>query len=128
MSTNCAAIAGVADHLLSSNSGEEFLRSAASRHFYAALHHCTAWKATLPGMPSIGGPEGGMHQDLINELSRPDRQCSNEQKMQSKKFAYILQTMRRLRVTADYKLDATVTKQEAEAQRAQALNILSVGI
>lgn len=94
-------------------------RAGVSRLFYAAMHRCFSWQAALPGVASIAGPAGGMHQLLINRLRNPDPQCTQADKLKSRKLAAKLDILKQRRVAADYDLASALVAGEVALQRHQ---------
>lgn len=90
--------------LLAGNPDEASQRSAVSRAYYAAYHHCLEWHGQLPAPGNNVGPEGGKHQTLINQLTHPAPEVPSALKMKSKSLGYKLNELRLARVKADYKL------------------------
>lgn len=113
------------DHLLTQGA-EAFLRSASSRHYYAAYHAATGWLQRLPGMHSIGGPAGGVHQQLLNGLRAPDPATSPAAKLQGRKLAAKLDVMRARRRVADYLLTDGFATGEAQHQAQLAAELLAL--
>lgn len=89
---------------IAADRGEAHQRSAVSRAYYAGYHGCKAWYEELPGVASIGGgAEGGVHQNLINQLQNPAPEvtCAATRKA-SKLLGTRLQVYKTQRVQADY--------------------------
>lgn len=124
MPITCQDIAIVADGLLTAG-GEPADRSAVSRHFYAAFHRSGQWKDALPGMASAGGYSGGTHQQLLNQLRAPDRQCTVAQKQRSKFTAAKLEVLKIRRVVADYELGAQLLATEVQMQKTQCAALMT---
>lgn len=106
-------------------SDEAELRCSISRSYYAAYHHAAAFAKTLPLPGSGHGPEGGIHQDLINRLSHPHPSCSAAQKLASKKIGYALASLRSARVCADYAIDSAIDKATAAQAWAKASGLIA---
>ncbi len=90
--------------VIAADPGEANQRSAVSRAYYAAYHGCKAWYEQLPGIASIGGgPDGGVHQKLINQLQNPapELACAATRKA-SRLLGTRLQVYKTQRVRADY--------------------------
>lgn len=103
MSTTPAELLDLAK-AIAADPGEAHQRSAVSRAYYAAYHGCKAWYEQLPGIASIGGgPEGGVHQNLINQLQNPapELTCAATRKA-SRLLGTRLQVYKTQRVKADY--------------------------
>ncbi|GEM_PF-3499916 len=89
-------------------SNEPAHRSSLSRAYYASFHACKQWLSQQPGVPSACGPEGGVHQHLINQLRNPAPEVHCESTRQfSRALSSQLNALKVRRVTADYKLHAS---------------------
>jgi hypothetical protein len=121
----CGDIAAVGDALLTSAAGEPALRSAASRHYYSAMHRCDEWKNALPGAPSVAGHPGGSHQQLLNQLRNLDPKCTPAQKLKGRILAAKLGALKVTRVLADYQLQDTLTAAEATQQQTDAYALIA---
>ena len=105
MSTTPFALLDLAKEIAAGGQ-ESHLRSAVSRAYYAGYHGCKEWYESLPGVASISGQEGGVPQQLINQLQNPAPEVKcQETRMLSKKLSTRLQVFRVQRVKADYFLD-----------------------
>ena len=93
---------------------EVTLRAAGSRAYYFAYHECKRWHDELPVPGSDTGVAGGVHQRLINRLSKPAPEIDSEIRKKSRTIAYILGAMKALRHKADYDLDKVFLKQDSE--------------
>lgn len=103
MSTTPIALLGLAREIYSGG-GEHHMRSSISRAYYAAYHGCKTWCEDLPGIASIGGGlEGGVHQNLVNQLQNPAPEvtCPLIRK-KSKLLGARVQVFKMHRVKADY--------------------------
>lgn len=102
---------------------ESHWRSAVSRAYYAAYHGCTDWHKTLPLPGSNTGPDGGVHQQLINQLRNPDITTPPDKRQRSKILATQLEVLRGQRHSADYALCSNVDQVMAAnaCQQAQAM-------
>lgn len=101
------------------------LRSATSRAYYAAYHHCLTWLGSLPPPARTLGTSGGVHQRLIDRLQKPHSSLIPLGKhVMSRKAAQKLVAMRIRRKYADYELGITPTRTDTENQIAAAESIL----
>lgn len=87
-------------------------RTAASRAYYAAYHHCLEWHGQLPVPGSNSGPSGGVHQVLINQLSNPAPELEPVVKALSRRTGIRLNVIRTTRKKADYSLHAPMEELE----------------
>jgi uncharacterized protein (UPF0332 family) len=99
---------------LATQPDEASQRSAVSRAYYAAYHHCKDWHGNLKAPGSAGGLGGGVHQVLINQLNQPAPELTAAEKLRSKSLSYKLKAMRTLRNKADYKLQDALDAAEVE--------------
>ncbi len=106
---------------LHAGEGDASKRSAVSRNFYAALHAAEHWIAHVPGMPSFGGRQGGMHVKVGNQLRGLDPiRSTPDQRQKGIKLAIKLDAMKVRRVIADYKLTDDLRPEEMTAQHVEA--------
>lgn len=87
-------------------------RSAVSRAYYAAYHHCNRWHCQLPAPGSNAGQQGGVHQTLINQLSNPAPELSADEKRASRLLGTRLSIVKKARKKADYDLQDALLEQE----------------
>jgi uncharacterized protein (UPF0332 family) len=92
---------------------EATYRAAMSRAYYGVYHRCRAWHEELPEQGHDVGVKGGVHQQLINQLTTPGSSCSDTKKSLSRQLGYALRELRGLREIADYHLDQSVSKDAA---------------
>lgn len=101
--------------------GECALRMIVGRAFYGAYHAALDWHAhALPMQGHDVGSTGGIHQQLINQLSHPDSSCSKDLGFKSRSLAYGLRELKVWRTQADYYLSEVVTAERAENAKARA--------
>ena len=108
---------------LAKGKGESHWRGAIGRAYYASFHALTAWHATMP-MPGAPGVAKGEHEQLIQRLCHPAKECSSEQRRRSLWFSGQLASLRAMRIVADYRLADTVTLEEAVSACALAAMLL----
>jgi uncharacterized protein (UPF0332 family) len=84
-------------------------RAAVSRAYYGAYHSCRMWHDKLPEQGHNTGKPTGVHQQLINQLTKPSDACSDTQKSVSRQLGYGLKDLKGLREIADYELGMSVT-------------------
>lgn len=90
---------------LSASDTEACIRSSVSRAYYALYHGCLKLESTLPVPGSNVGPDGGVHQQLINRLRNPAPELRDtETRILSKKLAALLEGLKTKRTAADYDL------------------------
>jgi hypothetical protein len=87
----------------------------ASRAYYASYQRCLQWERSLPA-PGESFDAHGVHQQLIDRLENPHKSCSVEQSERSRAVASLLRRQRKLRVMADYRLNATLRGQQGKEQ------------
>ena len=104
---------------------ETHWRSAVSRAYYAAYHGCNDWHDALPMPGSNSGPNGGVHQKLINRLRNPDTTVPATARDLSKILGTKLDVLRGQRGKADYQLPETVDIIQAQNAYELATVILS---
>lgn len=97
---------------LSKGKTDTHWRTSVGRAYYASFHALKTWHASLP-MPGNSGTAKGEHEQLIQRLLHPAKQCTPEQRKLSLWFAGQLDSLRALRVTADYVLDQPITFDQA---------------
>jgi hypothetical protein len=96
---------------LSTGNGEAHWRASVSRSFYALFHHAKDWHADLPVPGSVGAARG-THEQLIQQLRSPARECTGMQQKHSRWLAGQLDVLRAQRVEADYELAGKVLNKE----------------
>ena len=109
---------------LDKSTGEAALRASVSRAYYGAYHRCLEWEKQLPALGSRIGPDGGIHQQLINRLKNPAPE-SNSVAMKSRSLAYRLVQLKVNRVSADYHLDVLLTDAQVESAIVNARQLLN---
>lgn len=97
---------------LEQRGSEVDLRNAASRAYYAAYHQCRK----LPQLPPAPG-SGSMHKWVVDTLT-----ASQDNKLKS--LGYILEQCRKLRIAADYDIDAKFPSDQTHTAVAQCRKIL----
>jgi uncharacterized protein (UPF0332 family) len=97
----------------STGRGEECLRAAVSRAYYAAYHTCRNWHLKLP-LPGSSKSSGGSHDELISQLMHPSTQCTAEQSSISRQLGGALTDLKILRTVADYRLEVTLLPASAQ--------------
>ncbi|MFM9427343.1 hypothetical protein RCH10_003799 [Variovorax sp. GrIS 2.14] len=85
-----------------------------SRSYYGAYHAARAWYEPLVPGTNGAGPVGGVHQQFINCLRNPAPENEAEVRRFSKVLGAQLDVVKIQRHMADYDLDATVEKLQAE--------------
>jgi hypothetical protein len=101
-------------------------RCAVSRAYYAAYHGCQEWHSKLPFQGNSGGPQGGVHQQFINQLRNPAPEVKDPQRQVSKMLAMSLNALKIQRHRADYDLaDASMDSTAALNASARAAEILA---
>lgn len=108
---------------LSSEAGN---RSAISRSYYSVYHGCLEWEKSFPNIGSNSGPQGGVHQQLINRLRNPAPELKDDAtRGLSRRIAARLDALRTKRKAADYLLDTpNHTNIDAANCCAQAADVL----
>ena len=92
------------------------LRNAASRAYYAAYHQCRRLARDLRLRPTPGS--GGVHRRVIDTLT-----TSQDRKL--RRLGYMLEQCRKLRVVADYDIEAEFPSDHARTALAQCRRILN---
>lgn len=116
---------------LAQNPDEVASRSAISRAYYGAYHHCTAWHNTFPAPGSAGGKPGGMHQQLINALAQPAPETSKNQPATAQKAKMLSQMLKQVKVKrtqADYDLQDHFTSADALTHIANCQKIVAKAV
>lgn len=84
-------------------------RAIISRAYYAAYHRCSEWHSTrLRYQSTFQAQNAGEHEVLIQKLLHPSLGNSNGQSRLSRDLGQRLQTLKPLRVLADYRLRQSV--------------------
>lgn len=82
-------------------------RSAISRAYYSIYHGGLEWEKSFPNFGSNVGPQGGVHQQLINRLRNPAPEMKDaDLRGLSRRIAARLDALRTKRKAADYMLTA----------------------
>lgn len=106
MTTAAQDILGVAQKICEF-SCEAGYRSAISRAYYSVYHGGLEWEKSFPSPGSNIGPEGGVHQQLINRLRNPAPEIKDpDLRALSRRIAARLDALRTKRKAADYLLAA----------------------
>lgn len=96
-------------------------RCAASRAYYSALHQCQTLAETLPEPRYDSNPKG-YHDYLIKKFT--DFENSNKKlQLAIRKIGYLLLDAKRVRTEADYQLDMSFKRVQAEGMIEVAKNI-----
>ena len=101
---------------LGQRGSEVDLRNAASRAYYAACHQCRRLARDLRLRPAPGS--GGAHRRVIDALT-----ASQDRKL--KGLGYMLEQCRKLRIAADYHIEAEFPPGHARTALAQCRKILN---
>ena len=112
MSVNAENFLQAADQFLVNASHEIDYRNSISRAYYAIFHAIAPLSNHLP--PAVNYNPKGSHDEKISKLTR----CSSThpQKITLKAVGYEIQKRKAQRVRADYDIDHTVAKTDAEEQ------------
>lgn len=115
---------------LSSEAGN---RSAISRAYYSVYHSCLEWEKTFPCLGSNTGPNGGVHQELLNRLRNPAPELRDaETRGLCRVVAARVEALRTKRGAADYELAAPnhtgIDAANCCAQAAEILEQIGVAI
>ena len=99
-------------------------RTVIGKAYYAAYHDSVCWHMALssPGSLTVNG-SNGIHSQLFQRLSNP---TESTVRVASKKRGYALRALHEKRVSADYKLDETVSQSNASQALADAKLIISL--
>ena len=126
MSVNPTDLLNLADRL-SHETHESDWRGSISRAYYASYHFCKSWHNNLPQPGSLGrgGGTGGLHADLIQQMTNPSNSLTNEVWKLSKSKGFMLRDLRNRRTDADYNLQIHCQQKEAGAAVSTAQNILT---
>ena len=100
-------------------------RAAVSRAYYGADHGCRAWHAAMPVPASTSGMQGGVHQQLLNQLGNGAPEWSASQKMLGRVLSAHLRALKDRRKIADYDLDESFDQALAASHCAAAGLLLS---
>lgn len=125
MSVTAVDLLGFADvlyaHLVVS---EACHRAVVGKAYYAAYHDSLQWHDALsaPGALALNG-SNGTHDQLFQRLSNPSDPLV---KITSKKRAYALRALHEKRVIADYKLEQSVSLDDASQALANAKIIIAL--
>lgn len=96
--------------LLSAASNESEYRTVVSKSYYAMYHSVLSILDNQP--PRYSG--AGVHASLISYLDSYDvKTCERHNTLSLKALAFVLAQYKDKRVVADYKLDLTVTQEQA---------------
>lgn len=101
---------------LGQRESEVDLHNAASRAYYAAYRQCRRLARDLSLLPAPGS--GGAHRRVIDTLT-----ASQDRNLKS--LGYMLEQCRKLRVTADYDIEAEFPPDHARTALAQCRRILN---
>lgn len=110
---------------LSAGMTEGHWRSAVSRAYYSAYHAGVAWHSKMP-VPGSVGHSKSVHEQLIQQLARPDNACKADQQKRSRVLSNQLRTLRAMRVQSDYHLSVAVLKSHAETACALAQSLVEL--
>lgn len=110
--TTPADLLALARELVAKESETDW-RSAASRAYYAAFHACVAWHGKLPVPGSVGSAVGS-HEQLIQQLRNPAKECNADFQKRSKWLSMQLSSLKAIRVEADYQLTVVMTRDRAQ--------------
>lgn len=102
-------ILSLAEDLAKSNT-EHYLRASISSAYYSVYHHVESYLLEeYNESGSFLGGDGGSHQKLIHRMT-------HSSVLKEKGIGYILATMKKNRVKADYHLDTDIDSDEACSQ------------
>lgn len=126
MSCTAKDFAKCGDALLAAGAAEIDIRCATSRFYYSAFHSALSFHEALPS-PGVA-PAGniGIHESLIQRLSKPTIKKDDARHSASRRAAYILIEMRKNRVKADYDLNASFSNADASKTQADLTQIQAI--
>lgn len=96
-----------------SASDESDFRCCVSRAYYSSFHASDRYHNSLAKLGS-GMADVGSHKNLINQLKNPNIPSTDKNYLTSKEVGHYLLKMKYQREQADYQLDKTVRKSDAE--------------
>jgi len=105
------------------NKTESNWRTAANRAYYSSFHALLVWEKTLPETGDAGQAKGE-HEQLIQRLCHPAKRCSTDQRQLSLWLAGRLDSLRAVRIVADYRPDDGFTLEQAVLACGTAASIL----
>ena len=108
---------------LAGGATEAHWRASISRAYYSAFHAALQWHASLPAPGSVG-QASGIHSQLIHQLRAPAPECGPSNAKASREMGLRLDSLRAMRVEADYKLQVAVTQERATGACALALQLI----
>jgi uncharacterized protein (UPF0332 family) len=100
-------------------------RASISRSYYAAFHAARNFHNGLATPGSVGNSNGGVHAQLIAQLSNPGISKSNRKFFLSQAIAKSLRPIVDARVDADYHLDIDIEKSFADDIYTQASEVVA---
>lgn len=102
-----------ARRILEAQASESDCRAAISRGYYAAYHAARNFHNSLPS-PGRLQYANGLHEQLCERLTLPTIPSTNNRHLQSRRIGTILTDALRDRVLADYRIEETVTPNDAQ--------------
>jgi uncharacterized protein (UPF0332 family) len=113
--------------LLASSSSELECRNCIGRAYYAAFHTAKVFHASLTTHGKKPREATGIHAELAYQLSNPTISHADPRFRNSQSIGRHLSWLHDKRVKADYRLDATITKTDAEqvVQRVERVVVLA---
>lgn len=111
--------------VLLTGTSEIELRNSIGRSYYAAYHRANKWHVGLPS-PGVAPGGKGVHATLVDQLVAPT--VVGPKAMQSKSIGYMLRTLHAARRKADYFLDESVDRSEAESVAAMSETLLNKAV
>ena len=93
---------------------EAQIRTCISRAYYAAYHASSAYHQGLASQGHLpANASYGFHEQLVQQLTKPSVGRAGPAFLRSKSIGYMLASLRKVRVRADYELFATLSSAEA---------------
>lgn len=99
-------------HEQSAAETEAAWRTSVSRAYYACYHEALAFHNALPAPGNLGQSKS-VHQQLIDQLLSPAKECSRDQVKLCRFLAGRLFDLRAWRVDADYNLNQRLLRERA---------------
>lgn len=123
MAVDYAHFINEAEFSLSVSDGSEIkCRSAVSRAYYGVYHAALEYADSLGDIP-VSACGGSTHKKLW-AFYKENLDSDRDLRMKLRKVGYVLKQLHELRVTADYRLQETISIEDAECQLTRSRTLL----
>lgn len=123
MTVSASEFLTYAEELLNLNDSEINCRTIINRAYYSAYYACQDFHISLSSPGIQAGKPSGVHDTLFQQLANPSIKSEDPLFFKSRGLSYMIDSLKKKRNIADYKLEKTVSVHEAAQAVEDAIQI-----